>query len=142
MSHLKKSWDFCNAFFYHMEIGMPKQLKQASFVLVLYRIRWRLKPSSFVIIQLYCFDYYYSFASGLQMHAQPSLGVQNILRFWVLEIFHLQLKTRQLSLGCLFRSFKSIFLRGDQTLESYINRFYKQYLQTRSTTSSIIKSKS
>lgn len=92
MSHLKKSWDFCNAFFYHMETGMPKQLKQASFILVLYRIHSKPKPSSFAIILLYCFDSYCSFASGLQKHAHPSLGVQNILRFWVLEIFHLQMK--------------------------------------------------
>lgn len=53
---------------------MLKQLRPASFILVLYRIHSKPKPSSFAFILFYFFDSCCSFASGLHRDvytAQP-----------------------------------------------------------------------
>lgn len=138
-------------FFYHMEIGTPKQLKQASFILALYRIHSRPKPSSFLLFWLllflfdycYCFDYCYSIVLITviplllvcrRMHRLAWVcKISSDFEFW--KFFIYKWKNRQLSSSCLFRSFKHIFLRGDlnpSKLHKYVlqavpeNRFYNQ----------------
>jgi len=65
-----------------MEIGMLKQLRPANFILVLYRMHSKPKPSSFTFILLYFWIPVVPFLLVcIETYAQPSLGVQDKLRF-------------------------------------------------------------